>query len=176
MEDYLSVICAPNKGCGQMHLNCIKLPRQGSPPERGSLNREGKTIVVSSRRRGSLAWMIPSAAGGRRSEEFIARNKEHGRVKRDRWKRPCDYITRWAVQIPPSPYKIPNEIGIFFLCLLWNIFLFNFCNKKTRSFWPHNILCGFYITVKDWRNRKNMLFWKSGEHRKGLPFGGWSLS
>ena len=25
----------------------------------------------------------PSAAGGRRSEEFIARNKEHGRVKRD---------------------------------------------------------------------------------------------
>ena len=23
----------------------------------------------------------PSAAGGRRSEEFIARNKEHGRVK-----------------------------------------------------------------------------------------------
>ncbi len=40
---------------GQMHLNCIKLPRQGSPPERGSLNREGKTIVVSIRRRGSLA-------------------------------------------------------------------------------------------------------------------------
>jgi len=32
---------------GQMHLNCIKLPRQGNPPERGSLNREGKANIVS---------------------------------------------------------------------------------------------------------------------------------
>ena len=38
----------------------------------------------------------PSAAGGRRSEEFIARNKEHGRVKEIGEKDHADYITRWA--------------------------------------------------------------------------------
>ncbi len=37
-----------------MHLNCIKLPDKVARPERGSLNREGKTIVVSIRRRGRL--------------------------------------------------------------------------------------------------------------------------
>jgi hypothetical protein len=48
-------VVSPTVAYGRMHLKCIKLPRQGNPPERESLNCEERTNTVSIKQCGSLA-------------------------------------------------------------------------------------------------------------------------
>ncbi len=66
---------------------------------------------------------MPTVASGKSRAAFMARNKEFKAPARERIN---DYISRWAVQIPPSPVKEDTRRYLLFLCLYLNFYIWSY--------------------------------------------------